>query len=666
MAGGTLDIEHDSQLEVENITQPNVPQFKCDIPLFESVQVSIIVPVYNQWEITDNCLQSIVHSVKDVSYEIILADDCSNDSTLNASNLYKHLKISRPDKNLGFLLNCKLAAKQAKGDYLVFLNNDTLVHEKWLSELFNCMEANSDVAISGSKLVYPDGSLQEAGGIVWNDGNGWNYGRNDDPGKPEYNYVKDVDYISGASIMVRTKFWTDVDGFDERFVPAYYEDTDLCFQARQKGYRVVYVPQSVVTHFEGKSHGTEETSGIKAHQIRNKEVFQEKWANVLKDQHFPSTASRIFHARDKSSGRRTILFIDHYVPWYDQDAGSRSTFMYIQYLCNSGYNVKFIGDNFFPHQPYTQSLQQLGVEVLYGNYYANNWKNWIIDHANYIDVVYLHRPHIAPKYIDLVKKHTNAKIVYQCHDLHFLRSKREYAISNEEKVLEEAHYFEKVEKELFKKADVGLTFSLVEKSAIEKWELSTKIFQVPLYLYDKSLNNSAGFEDRNDIMFVGGFNHKPNVEGVEWFISQVFPKIRESLPSVMFHIIGSKAEEFFEDLDRENIRVHGRISDTELANQYSQNKVNILPLRYGAGVKGKLIESMRFQIPIVSTSIGVEGVNADSFGIESFDTSKDFAKEVISLITNEKKWNRVQSNLKDAFEAGFTTSKIDSMIDEIF
>lgn len=181
--------------------------------------ISIVIPVYNQFEYTYLCIKSILENSGDVAYEIIIADDCSIDLTTKIDEIIHGVHTIHNESNLRFLRNCNNAAKQARGQYILFLNNDTQVQADWLAPLIELIERDDSIGMVGSKLVYPDGRLQEAGGILWQDGSAWNYGNRANPDEPEFNYVKEADYISGAAIMIRKSLWEEIGGFDERFVP---------------------------------------------------------------------------------------------------------------------------------------------------------------------------------------------------------------------------------------------------------------------------------------------------------------------------------------------------------------------------------------------------------------------------------------------------------------
>ncbi len=217
------------------ITIDTIAYEPIEFKVVNKSKVTIIIPVHNKFDYTYKCLKSIYLHTNLEEIEIIIADDSSTDETINIHKYVKNVKIVRNEKPLGFLKNCNNASKYAKGKYILFLNNDTQVQPGWLDYLIETIESDDKIGLVGPKFVYPDGRLQEAGGIIWKDGTGWNYGRFDDPEKPEYNYLKEVDYISGACILIRKDLWEEIGGFDERFTPAYFEDTDLAFEVRRKG-----------------------------------------------------------------------------------------------------------------------------------------------------------------------------------------------------------------------------------------------------------------------------------------------------------------------------------------------------------------------------------------------------------------------------------------------
>ena len=604
---------------------------KIVLPRVSNPKVSIIIPVYNQFDFTYNCIKSILcNEIVEKSYEIILADDCSTDFTKDIEKVIKNLRIIHNEKNLKFLLNCNNAAKYAKGEYICFLNNDTQVQKNWLSSMIQLLEKDSEIGIVGSKMVYPNGRLQEAGGIIWKDGSGCNYGNGDSIDEPQYNYVKETDYISGASIVIRKKIWVELNGFDERYVPAYCEDSDLAFSVRQLGYKVVYQPKSIVVHFEGVSNGTDVSKGVKSYQIVNTNKFLDKWKDVLEKQHFESCQD-MFLARDRSKYRKCILVIDHDIPQFDQDAGSRTIYEYLLTLVNLGFNVKFLSDKYNVVEPYTTILEQEGIEVLTGKYYYSSWKDYLYANQKYLDAVFISRPSVAQKYIDIISK-LGLRIVYNVCDLHFLREKRQYEITNNLQNLKNAEELKKLESYIFSQSDCILTLSEYEKSIINNLAPYKKCVIAPINIFkhfDKfypDLNNN-----RQDIMFVGGFKHIPNVDAVKWFVKEIFPLILKEIPNVKFKIVGSNPPPEVLDLASKNIIITGFVTDEELKKLYKTTRVCVIPLRFGAGIKGKTIEAMYNKIPIVTTHVGIEGLRDIDGVMNSYDEARLFAAEVVKM-----------------------------------
>lgn len=606
----------------------------------EHPKVSIVIPVYNQIHYTYACLLSILEHTRDVSYEILIADDVSTDATARLGDFAEGLAICRNRENQGFLRNCNQAAEKARGEYVMFLNNDTQVTDGWLSSLVGLIESDDSIGMVGSKLVYPDGRLQEAGGIIWSDGSGWNYGRLDDPDKPEYNYVKDVDYISGAAILLPVWLWKQIGGFDTRFAPAYCEDSDLAFEVRRAGYRVVYQPLSKVIHFEGISNGTDvQGTGLKRYQVENSKKLKEKWAAEFALQCENDGNPDPFRARERSMGKKIILVVDHYVPTYDRDAGSKTTFQYLKMFLKKGYVVKFLGDNFLHEEPYSTVLQQMGIEILYGAEYQVKIWDWLRDHGDDIAVAYLNRPHIASKYIDYILDNTDMKVIYYGHDLHFLREGREYELTGDLKKREEAEYWKSIELSLMSKAAISYYPSYVERDAIRAMDPTIAVKDITAYVFEEFREGlQEDFAQREGLLFVGGFAHPPNADAVLWFAREIYPRIREKTEAAgqrapEFIVVGSKVTEEIQALEQpgNGIIIRGFVSEEELSRLYGECRIVVVPLRYGAGVKGKVVEAIYNGAPIVTTAIGAEGIPQVEDVLLVEDEPERFADAVAEL-----------------------------------
>ena len=624
-------------------------------PLADSPKVSIVVPVFNDYRVTKHCLKSILDNSGDVAYEVIIGDDCSSDLTASITDRVFNITVVSGEANRGFLGNCNDAAEVARGQYILFLNNDTSVCLNWLAPLLDVADADSSVGIVGPKLLFGNGKLQEAGGIVWNDGSAWNYGRGDSPDRPKYNYVKEVDYISGACLLVRADLWRQLGGFDKRYTPAYYEDTDIAFAARAAGYKVVYQPASRVIHYEGVSNGTDLGSGIKKYQSQNQKAFAEKWQQELEAFHFPN-AKHVFQARDRSRNKRCVMFIDHYVPHYDKDAGSRSTFMYVELMLKMGYKVIFLGANYFPHKPYTQTLQQMGVEVLVGEHMARNQDRWLQENASNIDRIYLHRPHIAEQFLgSLEKMHPRPPIIFFGHDLHYLRISREEKVVGDHALGKSAEKWKKREYAVFDRVDKIYYPSQVEVDEITRQRPDLEVRAIPLYILDEANDVAYNYQFSVDIMFVGGFNHPPNVDGICWFVESVFPLVRRACPEVKLHIVGSNPCKEVQELQGESVIVYGYVSDDELDALYRRIRQVIVPLRFGAGVKGKVLEAIQKNVPLVTTTIGAEGIPDAQVVMNVADSARDFAAAVIQLDSGDPdllaKLDHYQAWLRENFSS---------------
>jgi glycosyltransferase involved in cell wall biosynthesis len=304
-----------------------------------------------------------------------------------------------------------------------------------------------------------------------------------------------------------------------------------------------------------------------------------------------------------------------------------------------GHKVTFIGDNLLNIQPYTTALQQNGIEVIYQPYVLSV-EEYIKRYGRYFDVVILCRPTIAIKYINSVKRNCNrAKIIYDTKDLVYIRESRRAEVENSEKVRKLAEASKKTEFYLAENTDLTLVVSPEEKKILlkENPKLNVEVLRHVLPIIKQP---KKPFSERKDLLYVGGFNHIPNVDGVIYFVKEIFPGIKKRLPGVRLYIVGSNPPHEVSSLQSSDIIVTGFVKD--MAPYFENCRVFVVPLRYGAGIKGKVIHSMIRGLPVVATPIGAEGIIEEveeGKDILVADTREGFVEKVVSLYTDEKLWN---------------------------
>jgi GT2 family glycosyltransferase/glycosyltransferase involved in cell wall biosynthesis len=595
--------------------------------------VSIIIPCYNNVAYTLNCIRSILDHQTRYTYEIITVDDCSTDETPDVLSQIGTIRYLRNEQNSGFIHTCNAGAGASRGEYVLFLNSDTLVLPGWLDELVDTFSNFSDVGLVGSKLLYPDGKLQEAGCIIWNDGSAWNYGRNDDSFKPEYNYAREVDYCSGASIIIPKSLFDELGGFDPTYSPAYCEDSDIALKIRSLGKRVLYQPLSALIHFEGVSCGTDTNTGVKGFQVENTAKCFSRWKKMLSSHGKAGLDPHLERDRDAS---RRILIIDSTTCTPDQDAGSVTALEFMRIFLSMKCKITFIPvDNYLLAGQYTHNLQKMGVECFYGPYITD-----VVDHlialGDKYDVVLLYRVMAGGRFIDHIRRFCpRAYVIFDTVDLHYLRELREAELENDAAKKQAALKTKKSELAIIQKADCTILLSEHERVEIEQEVSSARLVVIPLVLDIPGRHN--GFSRRQGICFIGGFRHPPNIDAVIYFCSEVFPLTLHRNPSIIFYVIGSNVPRAILELESDNVKVLGHVPD--LADIFETVRLSVVPVRYGAGIKGKIGTSLSYGVPCISSSVGVEGMGCiQDQGVFVADDPDSFAALLCDVYDDEHAW----------------------------
>jgi GT2 family glycosyltransferase/glycosyltransferase involved in cell wall biosynthesis len=632
------------------------------------VDAGIVIPVLNNAAVTKACIERVLETKGGLEIDIVVVDNASTDETPEMLGRFGDaVRTIRNKENLGFTIASNLGARESHGRHIVFLNNDTLPKPGWLEWLVRTADEDDTVGAVGSKLVYPDGTLQEAGSIIFSDGNGWNYGRGDDPDHPAYRYVREVDYCSAASLLVKREVFERLGGLDERYAPAYYEDTDLCFGVRSLGLKVMYQPRSVVVHLEGRTAGTDLGSGLKRYQEINKPKFVEKWSEALALQYAPD-ASNVESACRRGT-TKDILLAHPTLPVYDISSGDLRFHKLLMILRSLGARLTFVaaGSRMAERQKYIPDLEQAGIEV-----YATDPQHCgrtpdqeedphpldlaRVLMARNIDIAVMSHFDTAMKYADELRfLSPDTEIVADTCDVHYLREMRQAELHDDAEHLERAKAMRRLELATYCRCDTILTVTEEDKKVLLD-EIPTLDVEVVPNIHD-TVVDTPPFDAREGILFIGYYRHMPNQDAVRFFVDEVFPLVRERIPGVTLWLVGSHPTDEIKAMARADIKVTGFVERTEP--YLDACRVSIAPLRYGAGMKGKIGEAMQTGIPVVMTSIGAEGMDLEH-GVHALiaDTAEEFADEVVRLYTDRALWESIAANAKKQIDDNWSTRAV--------
>ncbi|HTH99449.1 MAG TPA: class I SAM-dependent methyltransferase [Acidisoma sp.] len=614
---------------------------RLSFPVVEQPDISAVIVVWNSAHLTLRCLRAL-QAAEGPSLEIIIFDNGSSDETGALLDRTDGIRVIRSKDNLGFLLGSNRGAELATGRAILLLNSDAFVRPDTLAVALNTLESAPDIGAVGARLLLPSGRLQEAGSIIWSDGSCLGYARGAEAEAFEGMFRREVDYCSGAFLLTPRALWTKLGGLEEAFAPAYYEETDFCMRMQEAGYRIIYEPAAVVDHFE---FGSEAKSGEStAAMVRNQALFKSRHEAVLQRKHLPPHEDHILSARTAASyPRPRLLVIDNEVPLGAGGAGYPRARELLGAAVRAGWSVTL-----FPL--YTSEIEwktvraEIAMEVeIVNQYSAPRFIEYMQERRGYYDVIMISRPDNMMLIRGFLANHPDlfdgARIIY---DSEALAATREIAKAKFYGVpVSDAQAGAMIAEELALANDVDAIVCVNEAEAE-----AFRSRGVPVHVLTHAIESAGSpppWRDRAGFLFIGRLMERdsPNWLGIAWFIREVWPTIRKSVPNATLTVLGRLHPEH-DALDAPGVRLQGPVSD--LGPLYDASRVFVAPVHFSAGVPLKVIEAAAAGLPVVGTHLMARQLLwQPEIEIGAADTAADFARACIALYNDEVTWSAMQT-----------------------
>ena len=610
------------------------------LPTSETPVVSIIMVLFNQAELTFECLRSLRQAL-DLPTEVILVDNASSDLTGELLDRIDGAKVQRNLENLHFLRGVNAAAGLARGRHLLLLNNDTRLEAGSIAAAAARLDAEPDLGAVGGRIILLDGSLQEAGSIIWNDGSCEGYGRGQDPWAPEFQFQRDVDYCSGAFLMLPRKLFNRLGRFDMAFAPAYYEETDLCMRIRQAGLRIGYEPKVRLSHFEfGSSASSQSALEL---QAAHHGIFRERHAAVLRGAHRTPGSSSL-RARMRGEHRGRVLIVDDQIPYPELGAGYPRALDLVRAAAAEGWFVTFYPAT-YPDADFASAYRILPPDMEIAAELGNDGLcGFMRARAGYYDAAVVSRPHNmeifraclekVPGFIDM------SRVVYDAEAIFALRDEARA------RMLERPPASSRIplSAELALGQGASVILAVNELEAANFRLAGARDVRVLGHALE-ARPTEAPFEARRDLLFVGAMDEdeSPNADSLDFFVREVMPRLDALIGADwVLRVVGRNGAARVRSLAGPRVQLLGRIDD--LRPLYAQSRVFIAPTRYAAGIPMKVQEAAARGLPSAVTSLLSRQLGwRDGEAVTVGDSAEDFARACQRLYQDAALWEAVRA-----------------------
>lgn len=612
------------------------------LPTSSRPRVSIVIVLFNQAELTFDCLRTLGAAL-DVASEVIIVDNDSRDDTAELCSRVDGARIIRNKENLHFLMGVNLGAKECRGDAILLLNNDTKIKPGSIRSALGRLDEEPSIGAVGGKIVLLDGTLQEAGSIIWSDGSCLGYGRGRLPDEPEFKFRRDVDYCSGAFILIRRSLFERLGWLDVTFAPAYYEETDLCMRIREAGFRIVYDPHIEIEHFEFGSQSI--SSKAIEMQQRNHKIFLDRHGKTLKSSHRPS-GSRPLDARMRPGIAGRLLILDDQVPYPRLGQGFPRAHAMHEAVVHNGWFVTFYPTS-FPDVDWEKAYRLYPPEVeIAAETGRAGLQSFLTRRAGYYDAILVSRPHNMELLNTLLADEPGllgrTRVIYDAEAIVAPREALKRKLAGIPLAAKEQKKALQDELNLARHADCVIAVSETE-AEIFRSAVSCDVVVVGHAV--EPAPTTEAFDARRDVLFVGALDadDSPNVDSLVWFVDRVMPLLDELIGSSWrLRVAGTNKSELARRLAGPRVELLGLVDD--LRPLYGGSRLFIAPTRFAAGIPMKAHEAAAAGLPMVTSRLIAQQLSwSNGRELMAADDPKEFALGCAKLYEDPQVWDKMRA-----------------------
>ena len=618
-------------------------------------RVSVLLLTQKDPGLLRGCLRSLAqHLPASIPAEVlVLCNGATPEVVAVAQREVTGARVFVSTVNLGFGGGNDRLAREARGELLLLLNDDAEVEAGWLEPLVQTLDEHPRAAAVGSRILFPDGRVQEAGSVLFDDGSTAPVGRGLPPGSGAYAFRRRVDFTSANSLLLRRTAYDEVGGFDPRFYPAYYEDVDLALALRTAGWSWLYDGRSRIRHQESASTTTHYKHWLFA---RNITTVREKWGPQLAEQlprpegggpDGPEPTTLLPHVAKARGDLPRVLIVDDLLPLPGLGAGAVLMHELAVQAGLERYAISLAATKHEGADPV--SVAGLGVDVVLGDLAAH-----LADPAYRYDAVLICRPGNFDPVAPLLAQHqSQAAVLYVAEALFSRRLEREAALlpadAPEAQALRaEAVQVRATEERIVRSVDRVVAVSSIEAAVLREVDGGAPVDLVAPRQPELQLTPAA-LQDRAAMAFVASWTARgfsPNSDAFWWLAREVLPSVLSEVPWSRLRVTGAHPPDDITAVAGPHIDLTGYLpSLTEL---YATVRVVVAPDRFGAGLKIKTLEALQHGVPVVATTIGAEGIDVPP-GLTPMvvtDDPAEFAAAVVRLLTDNDEWRARRADVE--------------------